>query len=194
MKFLLFNMAVATALLFLFTADRGDIQRLKAQINGAAGVIDSFTREALDNNKPSKNKDSEKTVNSLSPSWPPYADNPPVMKEVLDGTEIAVRNDNRSRDTPLEYKPSDLPTLPATNSPRKVAELDKTSPVPGTAIAGKLDPAVAKRRHEIREGITSVDTLGLNECSKLMTAQERRKELFSLAEEMELLYAHSVSQ
>ena len=57
------------------------------------------------------------------------------------------------------------------------------------------DPRVAKRREEILAGIAP-EPKGpvLKEGEPMMTPAQRRKELFSLAEEMELLYARTVSR
>ena len=68
----------------------------------------------------------------------------------------------------------------------------------GTDLAG-LDPDVAQRRREVLDGIGAADavadgTPALKEGTRLMTPSERRRELLSLAEEMELLYARSISQ
>lgn len=59
------------------------------------------------------------------------------------------------------------------------------------------DPAVAKRRGEVFAGIPpqppEPKSPALKEGEPMMTPAQRRKELYSLAEEMELLYARTVS-
>ena len=57
------------------------------------------------------------------------------------------------------------------------------------------EPAVAKRRDEILKGVAPAEPrLALKQGERMMTPEQRRKELFSLAEEMELLYARTVSR
>ncbi len=75
-------------------------------------------------------------------------------------------------------------------------------PAPTPALAKPAAPtpvasgsAVARRRDEILNGVeTGRQQLSLKDGARMMTPQQRRRELFSLAEEMELLYARTVSR
>lgn len=67
--------------------------------------------------------------------------------------------------------------------------------IPVEAPAMAPTPAVAQRRDEILNGVdTGRQQLSLKDGTRMMTPQQRRRELFSLAEEMELLYARTVSR
>lgn len=107
---------------------------------------------------------------------------------------MAVRAVDKGRDM------LDRPSPPAT--PRAAVETPvvKTpvveTPVKAPAMAPPAPtPAVARRRDEILNGIeTGGQQLSLKDGARLMTPQQRRRELFSLAEEMELLYARTVSR
>ena len=181
MKFLLFNLAVAAALVFLFTVDHGEIQRFKEQAHNVADELKSRARETLNDNMRLKDSVSGESVGSLTPSWPSYADNPPVMNEPMDTTNSAAGN-KFLKDPPREIKPSDNAVPQEAVVTTKLAKLGKVIPQisreSGTSVAGKLD--------------TDTGTPALQEGAKLMTASERRQELMSLAEEMELLYARSI--
>lgn len=76
-------------------------------------------------------------------------------------------------------------------------KISRAEPAPPEALpqAEAVPHAVAKRRDEILNGLAPLPPgLALKEGERMMTPEQRRKELFSLAEEMELLYARSVSR
>ena len=203
MKFLLFNLAVAAALVFLFTVDRGDVQKIAGQIHDAAGDVKTYANKALktsqsvlahDRKMAKRETMSPRTAEPTTPGAQPTAQTAalpvtkPVTSSLLKPPEIPIEPAVSTRLTK---------NLPAT--PEPTPEISKSAPA-------DLNPAVAKRRREILDGIDTVkDSTGngssgpvvsadLDEGTHLMTATERRKELLSLAEEMELLYARSISQ
>lgn len=176
MKFLVFNLAVAAALVFLFTADRGDMQKMAAQVHDAAADVKAYARQTLDK--------SEKILEP-GPAKEPVAVKPePPAAPVKSAPEQA-------KETPLApVPPAATPQQPG--PPAKTARAIPARP---------LTPDVAKRRQEVLDGVPPAAptvsrsaTPRLKEGATLMTAGERRKELLTLAEEMELLYARSISR
>ena len=84
---------------------------------------------------------------------------------------------------------------PAVETPVKAPAMAPPVPKPALAKPAAPTPAVAQRRDEILNGAeTGRQKLSLKDGTHMMTPQQRRRELFSLAEEMELLYARTVSR
>ena len=193
MKFLLFNIAVAAALVFLFTADRGEVQKIAGQVHDAAGDVKAYASNALSAGQRMIEREPAKT-DRKSESAPGAAPPPPAISPV----------DNPPLTAP---KPAAEPPAPPMRPqlPRQLADnlpaVPETGPGIGAAPAAGLDPEIARRRQEVLDGIDTADLKGvpstapaLKEGTQLMTASDRRKELLSLAEEMELLYARSLGQ
>ncbi|MHA1108794.1 MAG: hypothetical protein ACTSQV_06725 [Alphaproteobacteria bacterium] len=192
MKFLLFNVAVAAALVFLFTADRGEVQKMAGQVHDAAGDMKDYAAKALKGGRTLLGSGAVKTDRKTDPA-PAVAPPKPVTQPVKQPVE--------TRPEPTTGPPSEPPV------PRKLAgnlagnlpampEIGrKTGIKTRRAASVDLDPDVSRRRREVLDGIDAADAaLVLREGTRLMTASERRTELLSLAEEMELLYARSISR
>ena len=183
MKFLLFNVAVAAALVFLFTADRGEVQKIAGQVHDAAGDMKAYANKALNTGQAMLGRDAVKAERKTEPA-PAAAPLQPVAPPLV------------TRPEPPSEPP--LSRLIARNLPA-MPEIGLET---GKAASVNLNPAVAKRRREVLDGIDAADAgpaladagQALKEGTRLMTPSERRKELLSLAEEMELLYARSISQ
>lgn len=180
MKFLIFNLAVAAALAFLFTADRGDVQRVAGQVHDAVGGITDYARKAIDTGVAAIGKTVAATP--VKPSAPPSVESrveaQPVAPEPP--TSALAR----------QSEPPRPPVPPSTSVAKVRPPTEAISPAPPG-----LDPAVAQRRREVLDGIASAESApALKEGARLMSAADRRKELLSLAEEMELLYARSVGR
>lgn len=167
MKFVLFNLAVIAALFFLFNPDRADLHALADRAYETVGLA-----------RDSAEKIAEKAA-------------PPTLPERV----------RKAADTPV--KPSVSKTLapkpenkPAPPAPKKqVAERPKieTRKLAAAAPAPKLEPAVAKRRAEVL-GIDAPQAAGVPVEEKLMSPEQRRRELFTLAEDMELFYVRRLSR
>lgn len=168
MKFLLFNFAVIAALFVLFNPDRADLYALADRAYETVGMAREKT---------------ESVVAKVTPPMESKAGEP----------------------APAAALPTAEP-VPATVAPKPEREAAAPSPVkqvaaqrpveaPAPAVVAasgkKLDPAVAQRRAEV---------LGLDAPAagpaeeKLMSAEQRRRELFTLAEEMELFYVRRLSR
>ncbi len=180
MKFLIFNLAVAVSLVYLLTTDRADFQRVAGSVHDAAGEIKTMTERAVGNGR----KLLDRTVSA-----------PTIPGPTIPGPKTA---ETRPQPPAMEPPPPLPPAIPAPKS--------TTSPQGRTAVAdlAVTDPAVAKRRGEILAGIApnppeaklppESKRPALKEGEPMMTPAQRRKELYSLAEEMELLYARTVSR
>lgn len=198
MKFLLFNVAVAAALVFLFTADRGEIQKIAGRVHDAAGEMKAYAAKTLNRGqaKPDRGRVPPPGRSLAAPaerSAEPEQTTPPPKPPV---TLRAVAPEPRPEPPLPPQLARNLPPMP---------EVDEEPPpappaAPSAASPAGLDPAVAKRRQEILEGLDTADATPavrapvLKEGARLMSPAERRRELLSLAEEMELLYARSISQ
>lgn len=170
MKFLIFNLAVAAALVFLFTADRGDVQKVAGQVHDAAADVKAYAKRTLDKGQNVLDKG---TVAAKPPPIPAQQTAPVVTPE----------------------KPPPAPTIPSTRQATQIA--DSSSMARG-APNPALPPDVVKRREEVLNGLPPAAPPAarpvLKEGTKLMPSVDRRKELLSLAEEMELLYARSIGR
>ena len=200
MKYLLFNVAVAAALVFLFTADRGDVQKIAGRIHDAAGDMKAYANKALKTGETllgrEARRDTEKTGRKTEPASvaaPLQSMTQPAKQTV---TQPVAQPVPKPSAPPVVTRP-EPPTKPQSEPPlpHRLARNLPEMPETGKAAPVDLDPAVAKRRREVLNGIDAADSAPvLNEGTRLMTPSERRKELLSLAEEMELLYARSISR
>lgn len=191
MKFLIFNLAVAAALVFLFTADRGDVQKMAGQVHDAATDIKGYAERAL--NKSAKIA----SPNPVATPEPAREPAPKLAAEKPAPVHVPVQTPVKSPvKSPVisNAKPRPSPTPPVPHQASRVAEA--IPPAPPIS----LKPAVAQRRQEVLDGVPPTAPTNANgapklqDGTKLMTAADRRKELLSLAEEMELLYARSISR
>lgn len=193
MKYLLFNVAVAAALVFLFTADRGEVQKIAGRVHDAAGDMKAYATKALDTGKTLLDREVAKAEPKAEPApaaAPPNPPTQPVTKPVTKpvAPSLATPPEPASRPLLPRRLAGNIPAIPKTGS----HIINRKSPV-------ALAPEVAKRRREVLDGIDAAAASDaaapvLKEGTRLMTASERRKELLSLAEEMELLYARSISR
>lgn len=187
MKFLIFNLTVAAALVYLLTTDRGEFQRVAGNLHDAASGIRTMTVRAVGNGRK-------------------------LLDRTVSGPSHGGENAPSQAPRPAVAPPPPPPPLPASPAPR--VEMKTTTaaqpPGKGPAVADQpmidpaaIDPRVAQRRDEVFAGIAPNPPVtrlpqepkgpALKEGAPMMTPAQRRKELYSLAEEMELLYARTVS-
>ncbi len=165
MKFVLFNLAVVAALFFLFNPDRADLHALADRAYETVGLA----RDGA-----------EKVVEKVAPT----------SKPVRQAADAAPK-------PPVSESPASKPEIkPAHPAPKKqVASQSRIAPPKPVAAAPapKLDPAVAQRRAEVL-GTDAPRAAGVAVKEKLMSPEQRRRELFTLAEEMELFYVRRLSR
>lgn len=167
MRFVLFNVAVIAALFFLFQPGKVDLSALADKAYAAFNA-----------KRPAEKPVQEETVKKVE-TVKPVAAEPAVQKPVAaKPTTIAE----------VAPKP-----VVAEAAKKQIAKTETVAPVEIRPEA--LDPAVAKRRAEVL-GIAPIpaEKKVFKEEDKLMTADQRRRELFSLAEEMELFYVKRLSR
>ena len=167
MKFVLFNLAVVAALFFLFNPDRADLRALADRAYETAGLA----RDGA-----------EKIVAKVAP--------PAISKPVRQAADATPKPSVFESPAP---KPEIKPAQPAPK--KQVASQSRIAPPKPVAAAPapKLDPAVAQRRAEVL-GIDAPRAAGVAVKEKLMSPEQRRRELFTLAEEMELFYVRRLSR
>lgn len=93
---------------------------------------------------------------------------------------------------PVSVEPQAKPVA-AVPEKNDIADPKAEAPKIAAASPEILDPAVAKRRAEVL-GIDAPQATNGQANDKLMTPQQRRRELFTLAEEMELFYVRRLSR
>ncbi len=166
MKFVLFNIAVIAALFFLFDSDKANLSSLAEKAYAAVGLERTLTKETGE----------IAPEQAAKPSPAPA----PTQETKVTALKSVPKN---STDSELEVKVESVVTEP-------LEQIVATKPE-------TLDPAVAKRRAEVL-GSASATMKSPREAlqgeDKLMTSDQRRRELFTLAEEMELFYVRRLSR
>jgi hypothetical protein len=179
MKFLAFNLAVGLALIFLFTADKGDVHKAVDRAHDLAADMKKLAKETV----------GSKTVQT---------DAPAKIAAVAPALEVKIPAKIEAPAKAVPIAPV-LPKKQVVSAPPAPPAVVPPSALPSRKKAGGapsiLDPAVAKRRAEVlNDNPTPDPTPVLKKGDRLMSASDRRRELLALAEEMELLYAKSVSR
>lgn len=178
MKFLLFNLAVIAALVFLFNPDKADFHALADRAYETVGLAKVSAEKVAKKVAEKAGPDTQSQTVEPAPEKPEPKPAAPTAKKksVAEAPEPAPV-------TPIAPPPAQSVPQPA--APAEAAPAIAARPEPA------LDPAVAQRRAEV---------LGLNAPAagpaeeKLMSPEQRRRELFSLAEEMELFYVKRLNR
>jgi hypothetical protein len=162
MKFLMFNLVVAGALVYLFTADRADVHAAADRVYETADEIKSVARNAVGKGR-----------------------------RLLQGDEAAPAR-------PIPSAPQARPQIQQIPVPKAAPVPPPVKQVARRGSIPNLSPEVIRRRDEVLGNVSpSREQAAIPEIKKgenFMSAAQRQKELFSLAEEMELLYARKISQ
>ncbi|NKB21517.1 MAG: hypothetical protein GKS01_13570 [Alphaproteobacteria bacterium] len=184
MKFLAFNLAVGVALVFLFTADKGDVHKAVDRAHNLAADIKQMAKEKVGHISPPKVTEVKPTPVASVPVAKPTAQPAAEPAKPVEAVPLAPVLAEKQTASAPPVPPAVTPPPSAVPSPTKAGGAPST-----------LDPAVAKRRAEVlSENPIADPTPVLKKGDKLMSVSDRRRELLSLAEEMELLYAKSVSR
>ena len=193
MRFLLFNVAVVAALAYLFSMEREDLHAAADRLHDGLDSARSLAKEAS------------------APKGPPLSDeaawqNPDELTAPLPAAQLAMDTMKPAEPQPLAPAPKE-PVAQTAEAPVATASQD---PPPSNAdlldqLPPVSDPAVAKRRAEVLEGLTAppaaqavaateAPELVLAEGQALMSDEERLKQLYVLAEEMELLFVQKLAK
>ena len=155
MKFLLFNVAVAAALVFLFTADRGEVQKIAGQVHDAAGDMKAYANKALNTGQAMLGRDAVKAERKTEPA-PAAAPLQPVAQPVA--PPLVTRPEPPSEPPLSRLIARNLPAMP------------EIGPETSKGVPVDLSTAVARRRREVLDGIDAADAApALKEGTRLMT-------------------------
>lgn len=165
MRFLLFNIVVAGALVFLFTSDRADLHAAADRAHDVASDMKSRAFGAIGANERPAPEVAVKPDPAAEPAKPAekteetFARNKPLAPAAAD----AVRE-------------------------VQIATRELVEPQPAKPLA----PEVAQRREEVlAEGIVGGPVAG---SGKFMPASTRKRDLMLLSEEMELFSAKAIGR
>ncbi len=208
MRFLVFNAAVVAALVYLLSADRSEFHAAADRLYDTVGRVEDAARGGI-----------ERVGVAARDSAPSEA--APATETAL--SQAAPREEEgRTR----QSEPDPKPERPRRQAPETAPETVPSAPAPGAAApsGGTLeaalvrdlppvdDPAVARRRSEVLDGIAALDSVPratraqvaapqiaapqvtLAEGETLMSPEERLRELYTLAEEMELLFVTKLTR
>lgn len=170
MRFLIFNAAVVAALIYLLSADRSEFRAAADQLYDMVDRAEDAARDGIER------------VGSAARDSAPAA----ATTETAATSEAVISEAVTSEADPEPQRPRRLAA--------EAALVRDLLPVD--------DPAVAKRRAEVLDGIAALDSapvvavpeVALAEGETLMGPEERLRELYTLAEEMELLFVTKLTR
>ena len=181
MRFILFNIAVGAALIYLFNGGELSLNQLKSGLQQAKAHVAQ--------------------IGEPKPTPKPAAAQQ-LAKEGKGHGHDVIRNPKPTPQAPTpkpKSKPKtkskeSAPTVPQLEKPASIANHPTPKLVPGANASIKVPPvppAVAKRRAQVlAKGKPA--PVALKAGTSMMMASERRRELDALAEEMEMLYIEKV--
>lgn len=190
MRFLLFNIVVAGALVFLFTSDREELHAAADRAHDAASEVKSKAFEVIGGKTVTPRK---------TPEAPPAAK--PAIPAKLPVKSVETRAAAAAPAEAEETFSQNKPLAPAAADAVRevqVATRQLVAPAPAKVQTGKalivkeLPPEVAQRREEVlAEGIVGDP---VSEAQKFMPPSTRKRDLMLLSEEMELFSARAISR
>ena len=165
MKFLIFNVTVAAALVYLLTTDRAEVQNAAGRIHDAASEMKQVAGRVVDRGRRWVTETPPETaVRPSSPAAPPASPmaSPPAMAPL----------------PPAATRASPAPKIPVSRAKEDAALKRRAEILRG------IDPAILAPGPK-PEAETAQPAL---------EPAERRKQLDALSEEMELFYARTLGQ
>lgn len=171
MKFIFFNLAVVAALFYLFQAERSDFRAAADRAYDAVDNVQALAKDAA-------RQGSRLLKEPETPAADPGKEDAPIP-----GT--------------AEVPPAPPPapavvSVPAEKTPPITDAEPPATDATATASPLLADPAVARRRAEVLGSVDGQPALA--EGTALMAPEERRRQLFSLAENMEFMFVKRVSR
>lgn len=189
MRFLLFNIVVAGALVFLFTSDKADLHAAADRAHNAASDIKSKAFEVIGADTiGAKETVKPRPVIKAAPVTRPKtpAETAPASAETRSTTAATAATEMRE-ETFSQNKPL-APAAAEAVREVQVATRKLVAPRPAKPLA----PEVQQRREEVlAEGIVGKP---VTEAQKYMPAATRKRDLMLLSEEMELFSAKAISR
>ena len=185
MRFLLFNIVVAGALVFLFTSDKADLHAAADRAHDAANDIKSKAFEVIGTKETTPAKPAIKPVANPEPVKPAKA--APAAAETRTAAKPTPATEPASEETFSQNKPL-APAAADAVREVQVATRKLVKPIP----VETLPQEVEQRREEVlAEGIVGDP---VSEAQKFMPASTRKRDLMLLSEEMELFSAKAISR
>ena len=165
MKFLIFNVTVAAALVYLLTTDRAEVQNAAGRIHDAASEMKQAAGRVVDRGRRWVTETPPETaVRPSSPAAPPAS-------PIAEPAAMAPLPPAASRASPA-------PKIPVSRAKEDAALKRRAEILRG------IDPAV----------LTPGLKLEAETAQPALLPAERRKQLDALSEEMELFYARTLGQ
>ncbi len=198
MRFLLFNLAVVAALFYLFSTGRsgseigGDhredpLQTIRQELESLARDI-ADGRDGADRTPPGTTTVETPTGDARAP-WARVVE--PAPGASRDRPDPAASSSGEAASTGRDAGPA---TVQAVEGDRQE---DRAAADPIGTLPQVEDPSVAQRRAEVLEGVGPLgDGDGETQVGggPPMSPEERLRKLYSLAEEMELLYVSKMTR
>lgn len=192
MKFLIFNVTVAAALVYLLATDRAEVQNTAGRIHDAATEMKQAAGRMVDRGRSLVGRTPAgtpaRTPSRATPSASPTP-KPATMAPAAGARGPlpmrAARTDRQGRG---EAAPPDI------------RHVDSVAPRAATVAAtGAKEAAALRRRKEILRGIdpavlTPEAKPEAETAQRALSPAERRKRLYALSEEMELFYARTLGK
>jgi hypothetical protein len=181
MRFILFNITVGIALIYLFKGGELPMPDLQAGLNQAKAHIGEITKTIDVAAGKSHGRD--------------------VIRQPKPTPKPQPKHQPKPQPKPKPKKAKTAPNLPPLDKPIQVAARPepKNAPNTATSVIPPVPPALpaieARRAEVMAEGQpaqTAPRRVALKDGTSLMTLAERRRELNALAEEMEMLYIDKV--
>ncbi len=189
MRFLLFNLAVVAALFYLFNADRGGSEMVndlrEDPLQTIRQELASLAREIADGRESAEDAAPQSATTEMSKT---RAQEP--RARAVD-PEPGAPASTSAKTAAQHMAPAVAQTLEA-DPQQSAAVADANAALPQVE-----DPAVARRRAEVLDGVLPGDDgrgKTQAEAGPPMSPEERLRLLYSLAEEMELLYVSKTTR
>jgi hypothetical protein len=183
MRFLMFNLVVSGALVYLLMGEEYRTVVVEDMMNRASESVVSVVEDTVKMIETGASADGPARISGAIPA------EPEVMSQAREPAAFTPRQDEPAAFEAGEFK-AGSPALPGAidREPAPLfSEWSVAQPLPRID-----DPSVIQRRAEVL-GLGSIIEDGPQpDAPTFMTAQERQKELHTLAEEMELLFATTV--
>ena len=183
MRFILFNIAVGTALIYLFNGGELSLNQLKIGLQQAKAQVAQLG-EPKPTPKPA-------AAQQLAKEGKGHGHD--VIRDPKPKPQAPAPT-SKSKPKPKTKSKEPTPTVPQLEKPASIANHPTPKLVPGANASIKVPPvppAVAKRRAQVLAKGKPVP-VALKAGTSMMLASERRRELDALAEEMEMLYIEKV--
>ena len=181
MRFILFNIAVGAALIYLFNGGELSLNQLKIGLQQAKAQVAQLG-EPKPTPKPA-------AAQQLAKEGKGHGHD--VIRDPKPKPQAPAPT---SKSKPKTKSKEPTPTVPQLEKPASIANHPTPKLVPGANASIKVPPvppAVAKRRAQVLAKGKPVP-VALKAGTSMMLASERRRELDALAEEMEMLYIEKV--